>query len=42
MKLENEFWVCPDCKQEVAAPKKYLNQGEVDELLEEFERMLRS
>lgn len=29
-----EFWVCPDCKQEVDEPKKYLTQKEIDEMFD--------
>lgn len=36
-----QFWVCPDCKEEVKEPSKSknLNQTEVDALLEQFESM---
>ena len=37
-----QFWVCPDCKQEIENPNKSkkLNQKEIDDLLEQFESML--
>jgi hypothetical protein len=39
--LTFEFWVCPDCQEEVDDPnKKQLSQKEIDDLFDEFERML--